>query len=98
MDQSTETRSYDALKAEVIALVQEQTGAKKVKLSSRLFEDIGVAGDDGVELLEEFAERFEVDVTKCSPGRYFGGEGMNLLALFSIDFWRNTNPLLFLTV
>ena len=37
-------------------------------------EDLGVDGDDGVEFMQTFSERFRVDLTSFPYGRYFGPE------------------------
>ncbi len=42
---------------------------------TRIFHDLGVDGDDGIEFLEAFADNFGVDMADCDPRRYFGPEG-----------------------
>jgi hypothetical protein len=38
--------------------------------------DIGVDGDDGSTLLEEFGREFSVDLAGCDPRHFFGLEGI----------------------
>lgn len=50
--------------------------------------ELGVDGDDGVDLLSEFGRRFDVDVESFPYARYFGPEaGASPLALISTA-WR----------
>lgn len=69
--------SAETLEDEVISLVAEQTGSRFCDLGPQttLFGDIGVDGDDGVELLMAFMERFKVDMASCQVRRHFGPEG-----------------------
>ncbi len=68
----------------VVAFVSSQRGVRADRLSpeTTLFEDLGTDGDDGIELLEDFAREFSVDVSQCDPSRYFGSEGLPLWFLF----------------
>jgi acyl carrier protein len=61
----------------VIAFVADRTGcrATKLTLDTTLFGDLGVDGDDGVELLEAVGREFSVDMSDCHATRYFGPEG-----------------------
>lgn len=54
---------------------------ERVSGSSALNHDLGVDGDDGVELVHEFGRKFGVDVAKFPYGDYFGPEASNPLAL-----------------
>lgn len=59
--------------------------------------DLGIAGDDGVDLLDAFAKRFGVYMTGCDPYLHVGPEGwptnllgcvlVPLLPLYSIACW-----------
>ena len=65
------------LYAHVRTFVAEQwlTSAEKLNPDTLLF-DLGIAGDDGYELLEAFCEKFEIQNTsEINPYEYFGGEG-----------------------
>jgi arsenate reductase len=51
---------------------------KKLSLDTRIGEDIGVDGDDAIELLEEYSKRFSVDISCFPYNEYFGPEaGIN---------------------
>jgi len=69
--------SFDEL-AEVIA---EVTGVDRSRItpSARLEQDLGVTGDDGVELLQALAKKFGTDFDRPDHGgRYlFGAEGFD---------------------
>ena len=67
------------LYARVKTLVVEQTGfvaAAKLTPETHLADDLGIAGDDGYELLEAFCEVFEIqNMEEIEPSKYFGTEG-----------------------
>jgi hypothetical protein len=67
----------------IIEFVAAETGvrAEKISLSTSLFSDLGVAGDDGYDLIQNFARTFSVDITGVDSSLYFGGEGANPLML-----------------
>ena len=69
---------------QVIAFVAEQCRVRmdRLKPGTTLCGDLGIAGDDGVELLEEFGRVFAVDMTNCDASRYFGSEGCSPFAPF----------------
>ena len=50
--------------------------------NDRLVEDLGIEGDDGMELIIEFGNRYNVDMNELDPTRYFPPEGFSLLDLF----------------
>ena len=62
----------------VRALVSRQTGAPEGQITpeTRLAEDLGVAGDDGEDLLIAFGNEFGVDVSDVAFISYFGGEAL----------------------
>ena len=67
------------LYARIKTLVVEQTGlASEEELTpeTHLADDLGIAGDDGYELLEAFCEEFEIqNMEEIEPAEYFGTEG-----------------------
>ena len=67
----------------VIDFVAESTGysATRIDLDTLVNEDLGVDGDDGVELLDEFSKTFGVDMVDCSK-TYFGPEGFSPMIPF----------------
>ena len=61
----------------VKALIAEQTWISEEELTpdTHLADDLGIAGDDGYELLEAFCEEFEIQNTsEIDPYEYFGPE------------------------
>ncbi len=67
------------LYARIKTLVVETTGlASEEELTpeTHLADDLGIAGDDGYELLEAFCEAFEIqNMEEIEPAEYFGIEG-----------------------
>jgi hypothetical protein len=55
---------------------------ERLQLHTSLFQDLGVAGDDGADLLKDFALRFGVDVSHVDPSCYFGAEDSPVFVLF----------------
>ena len=53
------------LNDQIIEFIAEQTGIKRERLSleKTLFGDLGVDGQDGWELMDEFGKRFKVDIS-----------------------------------
>ena len=43
------------------------------------FYDMGIDGEDATELLEDFAESFEVDMSGFEPSAYYGPEAASIL-------------------
>jgi acyl carrier protein len=68
------------LEQDIIAFIANETGTERssVRLSSRLAQDIGLDGDDAVELFEEFGEKFHVDLTALGDHwhDHFHSEGL----------------------
>ena len=64
----------------VIQFLSEQLGVREQRIAANttIFTDLRVDGDDGVELLEAFGDRFDVDMTACEPARHFGPDGGSL--------------------
>ncbi len=60
----------------VRGLVSGQTGVpeSEITLETRLFEDLGMDGDDGTELLAAFGDEFGVDISGLAPLNYFNDE------------------------
>jgi len=65
---------------------------------SRLYDDLGIYGDDATELLIEYGKRFNVDVSKFMAADYFKGEGIDLigglLRLFAGKRWGHNHKVL----
>ncbi len=60
----------------VRGLVSGQTGVPvhEITLEARLFEDLGMDGDDGAEFLTAFGDEFGVDIAGLAPLNYFNDE------------------------
>jgi acyl carrier protein len=80
--------------AQIIEFVAEYVGisAKDITSDTRLFGDLGVDGDDGVELLSRFADRFSVNMAACDMSRHFGPEAGGSILLLFILALRNGTP------
>ena len=65
------------------------TSEEKLNPDTLLADDLGIAGDDGYELLEAFCEEFEIQNTcEIEPYEYFGGEGWDpRIFLFFYDMF-----------
>jgi acyl carrier protein len=65
------------MESEIIKFISEFTAVKAEKITPNTLIniDLGVDGDDGAELLEEYSKRFNVDLSPISEV-YFGPEGM----------------------
>ncbi len=64
----------------VRAIIADQMGVKRdrITMDADLAGDLGVDGDDGVELFEALDDAFTVDWTGLDLGVHFGGEGWGL--------------------
>ena len=71
----------------VVNFVAHEVGVKPERLSTKttLFGDLAVDGDDGAELLEAFAEKFQVDLQGLDLSNHFGPE-INSLNMWSLPF------------
>ena len=65
-----------SIEEQVKSFVAQQTAYRidKISMSTLLHKDLGVDGDDAVELLENFSEKFQVDLSAFELDRYFRGE------------------------
>lgn len=60
----------------LVTFLSEELSVPSSRLSAttRLLQDLGVDGDDGVELIESYGLRFGVDLAGFQPARHFGPE------------------------
>ena len=60
----------------LIDFTAKMAGVDQARLTgtTRLCEDLGMEGDDGVEFLTAFGLEFGVDMAACDPADYFGPE------------------------
>ena len=72
------------MEEEIIRFLSEFLNIKahRITNSTLLFDDLGIDGDDAVDLMEEFSKRFNVDLKTFAIGEYFGGEGLPPTFLF----------------
>ena len=70
--------------AGVCAIIARKTGLQSARLTDevRLFEDLGVDGDDAEELLLAISEAYPIDFSRFRFSRHFAAEP-TLLRLFS---------------
>jgi acyl carrier protein len=70
---------------QIIQFIAHQISEKpeKIFLETRINIDLGVDGDDAVELLDEFSTLFNVDLSHFQHDKYFGPEagGGDLIGL-----------------
>jgi acyl carrier protein len=60
---------------EVVALVARKTGISASKITpEKTFYQLGIDGDDAVELIDELCERYKVPVEGVNLRRYIGPE------------------------
>jgi acyl carrier protein len=60
---------------EVVALVAKKTGISVTKITpEKTFYQLGIDGDDAVELIDELCERYKVPVEGVDLRRYLGPE------------------------
>lgn len=81
-----------SMQSEVIAFISEFTGTdpSKITLETLVNDELGVDGDDGVDLLFEFCAKFNVDLSSIDK-LYFGPEGSNPFSAILIGLsalWR----------
>ena len=80
----------------VVAFVAKERAVRADRLTpeTTLFGDLGTDGDDGIELLEDFAREFQVEMSGCDASRYFGSEGLPpwfLICWIILAFRRGTS-------
>ena len=66
-----------------------QVGHAEIKADTQLQHDLGVDGDDGLDLIEAFARKFGVDFAGFDCTQHFGPEGM---PIFSLWLWGRSRP------
>jgi hypothetical protein len=89
------------MEEQVMAFVARECGiaSGRIKLSSDLAKDFGVAGDDGVELMSKYAHEFDVELTGFNPIEFFGSEtAFILFAVFYPSWWKRKRHRKSLTV
>lgn len=65
---------------EVIALVAKKTGRPESSITpEKTFYQLGIDGDDAVELIDELSRRYQVPAEKVDLNKYIGPEGGGLV-------------------
>ena len=59
---------------EVVEIVRSVSGARRLNRHSRVYQDLGVSGDDAWEMLQRLVDRFSVSFAKLDFNKYFPGE------------------------
>ena len=68
------------IEEEVIALVAQKTGRLQSTITpEKTFYQLGIDGDDAVELIEELCTRYQVRAGTVDLSKYIGPEGGGLL-------------------
>jgi acyl carrier protein len=76
---------------ELRSIISEETGnpLNKIKPDSKLVSELGIDGDDGYELMELLANKYNVDLSNIDFYQYFGDESISpiYLIMSSILAW-----------
>lgn len=80
--------------------LSEETGISidDISIKSDLLKDLGVDGDDAVELIVKFGEKFGVDIKKFNYQDYFGPECAFFPLFFLMPSWWKRKHMKSLTV
>jgi hypothetical protein len=63
-------------------MIAKYSGLSSFKIDDCLEWDLGITGDDAIDLLNEYSITFSVDITKFSYNDYFHDEGQNILLMY----------------
>jgi len=85
---------------EIIKLIEQRMGKYKTPIlrTTYLEEDLGVIGDDAVELLLEYGQKFNVDMSRFNVSKYFTPEGDTILPSLIRSFSKKEEKSAMLTV
>ena len=80
--------------------LSEETGISidDISIKSDLLKDLGIDGDDAIELIVKFGEKFGVDIKKFNYQDYFGPEGAFFPLFFLMPSWWKRKHMKSLTV
>jgi acyl carrier protein len=72
----------DEILIQVTSLIEKQMGKyrKPITRETCLENDLGISGDDAVELLLAYSKKFSVDISKLDIRKYFMPEGDTILS------------------
>lgn len=65
----------------IVSFLRERTLYKgEINRSMTLYNDFGITGDDGIEFIDNFAERFDIEMPEqFDYSKHFGPEGLDLI-------------------
>ena len=80
--------------------LSEETGisVSDISIKSDLLKDLGIDGDDAVELIVKFGKKFDVDIQKFNYQDYFGLEGAFCPLFLLMPSWWKRKHIKSLTV
>lgn len=64
------------IKNEIICFIREEIGEFKllITVDTLLEDDLGVTGDEAIELVSKIAKKYNIDITELDFGNYFHPE------------------------
>ena len=62
----------------------------RISMNTRIGEDLGIDGDDGIELMRDYSIKYSVDISSFDYSLYFGPEGCN--PFIAIPYWLGLLP------
>jgi acyl carrier protein len=67
----------------LIDLICRISGVRSDEVTSeaRIYNDLGIYGDDAIELLVAYGKEFNVDISNFMAADYFEGEGLDAIGL-----------------
>lgn len=77
------------LVAELEDFARRESGVFPSKILNQLTtieDDLQITGDDAVDFMEKFFDKFEVDYEAFDFQRYFNGEGLNPFKMLLLPF------------
>lgn len=84
-----------SIKNNIINFIIEETGvdSNEVKLETKLLKDLGIDGDDGYELINNFNKKFNIN-NPLNPQKYFYTEFFSWKEIFSKKIPLTVNDLI----
>jgi len=81
---------------ELQEFISQFCGIKKARIKPdvRLVKDLGIDGDDGIELILAYAKKFRVDVSNFMATDYFNPEGDTVLPFLARFLLNRPQPII----
>lgn len=78
----------------IVALIEAKMGKYSMEITSKtcLDKDLGIIGDDAVELLLEYGAKFNVDLSGLNMKKYFVPEGDTIFPMILRYFTGKKDP------